>query len=63
MFINPDVFINKFKCKKMFADYLIYKKHLPLLSVDEKYYYFLKNDEFDAIFEDIPVWIKAMRWL
>lgn len=63
MITNPEVFINKFKCGKIFADYLIYHRHLPLLSVDKNYYYFVQNDEFDNIFEDIPIWIKAIRWL
>jgi hypothetical protein len=50
-----------FKCKKVIADYLMYKKGLPLLDVDKKYYYFLHDESLDKILESLPLWLKLLN--
>jgi hypothetical protein len=61
MINNVDSMSKNFKCKKTLANYLIYEKHFPLLSVDKKYFYFIRNEETDKILEGIPFWLKLLN--
>lgn len=58
MIINGQNFIKSFKCKKKLADYLIYEKHLPVLNVDEDYYYFVDNNLLKEALKGLPLWMK-----
>lgn len=63
MITNIDSISRKFKCKKKLAQYLIYNKKLPILSVDEDYYYFLDNEVLQKALESTPFWIKILNGL
>lgn len=60
MINNYNIIPNKFKCKKLLANYLIYEKHFPILSVDGKYYYFLHNDLLEETLERLPPLLKLI---
>jgi hypothetical protein len=61
MIVNIQSMPFVYKCNKRMAHYLQYEKHLPLLSVDEKYYYFVHNEELDKILESVPLMIKILN--
>jgi len=56
---NPEVIEKKFKCNKLVADYLIYKCHLPLLSMDKKWFYFAETPLLKESLENIPFYLKV----
>ena len=60
MFINHDFFLKKYRCKKNIADYLVYKKHLPILSYDNDYFYFVDNDDLRMALRNMPMWMKVI---
>ena len=61
MLINDVPEIKKFKCKKILANYLIYKKGIPLLFIDDNFYYFVDNDKLRKILLCLPVWLKILK--
>lgn len=52
---------NKFKCKKLLANYLQYEKNLPLLSVDKNYYWFTDSPMLREILQNLPLWLKVLN--
>jgi len=63
MITNNESMPRKFKCKKILANYLLYQKKLPLLSVDGEYYYFLDNESTKDILRNLPIWLRLLRWV
>lgn len=61
MIIDARKFMPTFKCKKILADYLVYKKGLPILDAKEDFYYFLHDDALDKILESLPLWLKILK--
>lgn len=49
---------NVFKCNEILYSYL--KDKLPLLSRDDKYYYFTKNERLDKVLKEAPLHIKIL---
>ncbi len=62
MIINHEMIEKKFKCKKILADYLMYERNLPLLSLDGKDYYFTDNDLLREILQSLPFWLKFIKF-
>lgn len=60
MFLNPNKLGNKFSCNKKVADWLVYKSHLPILSMDRKnkLYYFAITHELKKAIDEMPLWFK-----
>jgi len=61
MFVNPDFIKRKYRCNKIMADYLVYDKHFPVLSVIGKDYYFSDTSLLQEILQDIPLWLKVAK--
>jgi hypothetical protein len=59
--INPESIQNKYKCNKILADYLIYKKGLPLLSIDNGNYYFTDNEILQDALSHLPLHLKVLK--
>jgi hypothetical protein len=45
----------------MLANYLIYEKHLPLLGLKGKWFYFTNNSELKVILSNLPFWLKVVK--
>jgi hypothetical protein len=52
---------NKFKCKKLLANYLQYERNLPLLSVEKNDYWFTDNSLLREILQNLPLWLKILN--
>jgi hypothetical protein len=63
MLNNPEVILDKFECNHIVANWLIYKKHLPLLGLKNQVYYFAKTDELKKAMKEMPIYVKMMEWL
>jgi hypothetical protein len=61
MFINYKVINKKYKCNKITANFLIYKEHLPLLSVNNDTYYFADNDRLKVALKKMPFYLKMFN--
>jgi translation elongation factor P/translation initiation factor 5A len=61
MIINASKFMPTFKCKKLLANYLIYEKNLPVLDVDDNYWYFCDNELLHEILESLPLWLRLLK--
>lgn len=61
MIINASKFMPTFKCKRFLANYLIYEKNLPVLDVDNNYWYFCDNELLQEILENAPWYIKLLK--
>jgi hypothetical protein len=62
MIVNPESISNTFRCNKKLADYLIYKGHLPLLSISGRTYYFAKTCSWAMSIIKLPFyWKMYMR--
>jgi len=61
MIINAQSFMPTFKCHKLLANYLIYDKHLPVLDVDNNYWYFNDNALLQEILESLPLWLRLLK--
>jgi len=61
MLTNKVDIIKKFKCKKLLADYLIYKRGIPVLFVEDKFYYFVDNEKLQRILLCLPIWLKILK--
>jgi hypothetical protein len=48
----------KYCCSRIVASFLIYQKHLPLLSRDGEKWYFAKTEELGKAIKEIPFWMK-----
>jgi hypothetical protein len=59
MFIVNSNKSNMFKCGEIVYSYL--KRQVPLLSRDEKYYYFANTEALKDALEKAPIHIKIMR--
>jgi len=49
----------KYGCNKTVANWLIYKRGLPLLGKDGKIWYFAKTKELDCALEEFPLWLSV----
>ena len=58
MIINPESVVNKYSCNKMMGMYLVYSKHVPLLSVVGDRYYFANTFELREILDNLPFYMK-----
>jgi hypothetical protein len=58
---TPELLQKCYKCKKRIADYLIYKWGLPVLTIKDGFYYFVKTNELDAAIREIPVFTKLLN--
>lgn len=64
MITNPEVIENKFRCKdKRIEEYLIFKCHIPLLALDEKYFYFAPTVKLEECLKKMPLKLKILLWL
>ena len=61
MLVNPCVIEKKFKCNKIFANYLENELHFPLLGIEGKHYYFTDNELLQERLKTIPLWLKIAR--
>ena len=61
MFVNPDFIKSKYKCNKIMADYLVYDRHLPILGLVGKDYYFSDTPSLQEILQSIPLWLKIAK--
>lgn len=62
MIINSQSWMpSAFKCKKILANYLIYERNLPVLNVDENFYYFVDSELLREILESLPLWLKLAK--
>lgn len=58
MINNPEILSRAYRCNKEIANFLIYKKGIPLLAIKDGFYYFTYNYEtFEAI-KNLPLWLK-----
>lgn len=53
--------IEKFKCKKILARYLLYVANIPLLFVDDNFYYFVNNQTLKDALKELPFYLKILR--
>ena len=60
MINNVEIIQRKFECGKIVANYLIYEKKLPLLSVKNSRYYFIKDERLEDILDSSPWRIKLL---
>jgi len=63
MIINAEEYMDTFRCNQILANYLIYNKKVPLLSVKKNYYYFRKNELLDKALKSLPFYIKIISKL
>ena len=63
MFVNPDFIKHKYKCNKIMADYLVYNKHLPVLGLVGKKYYFYDTPLLQETLQNLPLWLKIAKLL
>jgi hypothetical protein len=60
MITNPEILSNVYRLKnKSVIRYLIYDRHLPVLSVEKEWYYFSDNDNLRKSLEEMPLLMKA----
>jgi hypothetical protein len=48
-----------YTCNGLIASYLIYQKHMPLLSRKEKTWYFYKTSKLEKALKEMPFWYKV----
>jgi translation elongation factor P/translation initiation factor 5A len=61
MLINYKVINKRYKCNKAMANFLIYKEHLPLLSVDNDDYYFADTDNLKVALKKMPFYLRMFN--
>ena len=59
MITNPESIKNTYICNKIVADFLIYKRNQPLLSVKDGKYYFTLTHRLGMIIKQFPLWVKV----
>jgi hypothetical protein len=59
---NPEYLFEeqKYKCNKHVMKYLVFECSIPLLSVDDDYFYFTNNDLLKECLEKMPWHIKFL---
>ncbi len=59
--LNPtqDQLVSWFQCRERVAKYLI-KEGLPIISIKDGFYYFVKTDKLQEVLDKMPFWLK---WL
>jgi len=60
MINNPES-VSSFHCNKILANYLIYRKHLPLLSIKNKRYYFALTWDLRNVLDNLPFWLEVAQ--
>lgn len=60
--INPKK-EDKFKCGELIARYLNEEVGIPVFGSDEKYYYFVNNQNIKNALNNAPYYIKIYLWL
>jgi hypothetical protein len=60
MILNPEMISNKKKFNKKVAFWLMYEKHIPLLSMDStgEIYWFAITDSLEQAVNDMPLLMK-----
>ena len=48
-------------CGRIIATHLIYEKHLPLLAMDKKFWYFARTEALEKALEKLPFWLKVAK--
>lgn len=61
MIINPEIFNDTFRCKKIVANWLMYKKHIPLFGLNNGYYYFARTYINMKVLNKLPWWIRLLN--
>jgi len=61
--VNPAVIPKgkKHPCNKRVADFLIYKKQLPLLARVGEVWYFAKTEALEEALKALPFWLKLVE--
>jgi hypothetical protein len=62
MIVNPDSIKDLYKCKEQVMRYLTYKCHIPILSYDKDYYYFVYNSRLKDALKKMPLGIKLQSY-
>ena len=60
MIVNTDFTENKYKCGHTIAKYLVYKCHLPVLSMDDNSYYFSNTESLKKALKTMPLHLKLL---
>lgn len=65
MIVNPEYLFEeqKYKCNKHVMKYLVFECSIPLLSVDEDYFYFTNNDLLKECLERMPLYLRIISKL
>jgi hypothetical protein len=63
MIINPEIIENKYKCRRLIANYLVQECNIPILGFDEKYFYFAKTDRLMESLERMPFALKLLLFI
>ena len=61
MINNPESFPMTYYCGKEIAEYLIYKKHIPLLAIKRGFYYFTYDYKTQEAIKHLPLWLKILK--
>lgn len=62
MFIKSNALDSKkYRCKKPVANWLVYKKHLPVFSFEGEYYIFIKTAEFEKAIKELPFYLRILQ--
>lgn len=60
MLINfKDTNLKTYRCRRNVANFLVYKKHIPILSFDDEYYYFADNEDLEFSLKEVPMIAKV----
>lgn len=60
MITNPEIIENKYKCRKIIANYLVRECNIPILGIDKGYYYFSKTNYLDECLSRLPFTLKIL---
>ena len=63
MINNIEIIEKKYKCIKIVMEYLVYKCHLPVYGIDEKYYYFADTRVLRECLAKMPFYLKIANKL
>lgn len=63
MIINPsEDLLNLYACKKGIMEYLVYKCGIPILSVEDDHYFFIKDEKLEEALNKMPILLKISEF-
>lgn len=63
MITNPEIIQDKYVCNKKIAEYLVFKRSIPILGINGNCYYFANTDKLKEAIKNMPFGLKILSFI